>query len=140
MTNRAAIRLSAMLWARRADPVRAGYWLARARVGPRGTFGPLCPAAIIVMHTKTEPGAPNNRMERSPFFAAFFAGEPIDIWSLRPATHTAGSRIIRLERAIDEAEYRYRCAELAWATRYAPHEPIANPHKALDHLQTPILF
>lgn len=132
--------LATLMWVKIADPVRPGYWLARRRVGPRGSYGPLVPAAIILIQTDAEPERPDNFMERSPFYAGFFAGEPVSVWALQQATHATGEMIIRREREIDRAEYLYRLADLAWAKQHAPDEPAAQPHRAVNLMQARLPF
>jgi hypothetical protein len=83
---------------------------------------PDAAACIRVIQTRHEPGDPSNRMERSPFLAAFILDEPVDIdrvwlWQLR---------------RISEKEYRFRCAEHEWAKQFAPEDPIANPTRPVD--------
>lgn len=126
-------------WVRQANPIRPGYWLVRARTGPR-QYGPLVPAAIVRVQTKAEPGEASNAMDRSPFFAAFVAGEPVSIYSLQQETHTFGERIYRTEKVIDRAEYEFRCADLDYARRYAPDEPQAAPNKTIDLMQAALPF
>ena len=126
-------------WVRQANPIRPGYWLVRARTGPR-QWGALVPAAIMLVQTKAEPGEPENIMDRSPFVAAFVAGEPVSIYSLQQETHTFGERIYRTEKVIDRAEHDYRVADLRWAQEHAPDEPQAQPHKTLDLMQAPMPF
>jgi hypothetical protein len=124
-------------WTLAAMP-RLGFWLVRERlprkqgeVG-RAQWGPLLPAKIERIHTTYEPGEKLNTMERSPFFAAFVAGEPVSLYSLQQETHTAGDRIFRVERTIDRAEHDWRVADAAWAREFSPEEPEANPNKAVD--------
>ncbi len=126
-------------WWLLAAPPRPGFWLVSARIGPR-IWGPAVPAAVMRVHTEHEPGEPDNRMDRSPFWAAFVADEPTRIWSLQQATHTEGDRIYRTIREIDEAEYRFLVAETVWSRQYAPDEPAARPHDAVNLRQIPIPF
>lgn len=120
--------------------MRIGYWLVRHRVGPRGLYGPLCPAAIMWVHTTAEPGRPDNEMDRSPFLAAFIGGEVVSFATLFPTTDDLGERIVRIEQEIDEKEYQFRLADAAWAKKHAPHEPAANPRKRINLLQAPLPF
>lgn len=131
--------LQSLAWVRHANAVRPGYWLVRARTGPR-QWGPLVPAAIVVVRTEAEPDEPDNAMDRSPFFAAFVAGQPVSVWSLQQETHTFGERIYRTEQVIGRAEYEYRLADLRWAQEHAPDEPQAQPHKTLDLMQAKLPF
>jgi hypothetical protein len=116
-----------------------GYWLVRERLG-FNKWGPPLPAAIMRVHTTVEPGQPTNRMERSPFLAAFVGGEPVSIYSLQQETHTYGNRIYRREREISESDYRFRLADLEWSKQHAPHEPQARPREALNLLQATLPF
>jgi hypothetical protein len=124
--------LNALLWVSRADPPRTGFWLARVRVGP-GKYGPLVPAAIVIEHTTCEPGE-DNPMDRSPFYAAYLAGEPVSVWTLLQRTHTAPERFVRLEQEITAAEYRYRLADMMHAKEFRPDEPTGKPKDAVDWL------
>ena len=126
-------------WRLRANPVRPGYWLVRQRLGQR-KWGPLLPAAIMLMHTTAAPGEIDNAMDRSPFYAAFVGDEPVSIWSLQQETHTFGERIYQTERVVDEAEYRFRVADAAWAREHAPDEPQAQPRKPIDLMQAKLPF
>ena len=98
------------------DP-QPGFWLVRLAKG-----GPQAPAAIVRVHTTAEPGNPSNAMERSPFLAAFIAGEPVDldaVWLLRG-------------EPITEAEYRFRVADIEHAKAWRPDDPRGKPREAVD--------
>lgn len=104
-----------------------GFWRLRLVKG-----GPLVGACIKWVRTDAEPDEPGNDMTgtRSPFLAAFINDQPVDIdrvW------HSKGV-------PIDEAEYRFMCAEAAWATAYAPTEPAARPHERVNIRQLAIPF
>lgn len=102
-----------------------GYWLIRLARG-----APLVPACIRLIHTTSEPGNPDNAMERSPFLAAFVSDEPVDmdrVWLTRG-------------EPIPKIEYLYKCADAAWAKEHAQDEPAANPRKPVDLLQSPLPF
>ncbi len=102
-----------------------GYWLMRLVSG-----GPRVPTAIVIVHTTREPGEESNRMDRSPFIAAFIAGEPVavdEVW-------------LRRGEQITEADYRFRVAEAAWCREFAPDEPIAQPRKRIDLMQARLPF
>lgn len=71
-----------------------GYWLVRLVRG-----GPPVPAAIMRVQTTSDPET-GEAMERSPFLAAFIAGEPAD---LDAVWHRRGT-------PIDRAEYERRLA------------------------------
>ena len=61
-----------MIAQRRMDRPEPGFWLVRLAKG-----APQVPACIRVVQTLAEPGDPLNLMDRSPFIAAFIAGEPV---------------------------------------------------------------
>lgn len=110
---------------RRMDKPECGYWLVRQIKG-----GPRTPASIQVVHTLYEPGEAGNRMERSPFLAAFIAGEPValdEVW-------------LRRGDPITKEDYEFRVADLRWSREHAPDEPQANPRKAVDLLQATLPF
>jgi hypothetical protein len=138
MTNPTA-RLNSLLWVALADPPRCGYWLARVRVGP-GKYGPLCPAAIVIEHTTVDPSDEQNLMDRSPFYAAYLAGQVVSVWTLLQRAHTEPERFVRLEQEIDEAEYRYRLAEMHWANEHRPDEPAGRPKRAVDWMNAAPTF
>ena len=117
--------ISRLLGWRAVKPPGTGYWLMRAV-----KKGPEVPAAIQWERTEHEPGAPDNRMERSPILTARIAGDVVAwdrVWNWT-------------KREIDRAEYEYRMADMDYAKRYAPHEPAANPRKKLDLMQAPLPF
>jgi hypothetical protein len=92
--------------------------------------GPRVPAAIYVVHTTAEPGEESNRMDRSPFIAAFVAGEPVamdDVWLHRG-------------EPITEADYNFRVADMRWAQQHAPDEPQAQPRAKIDLMQAKLPF
>ena len=110
---------------RRMDAPQPGFWLMRLTKG-----GPRVPASIQIVHTVFEPGRAGNRMERSPFLAAFIAGEPVaieDVWLRRGETVT-------------KAEHDFRVADLCWARANAPDEPQASPRKRIDLMQAKLPF
>ena len=121
-------------WMADVELPRPGYWLARVRLGP-GHYGPLTPAAIERIETTHEPGCPDNPMERSPFLAAFLAGEPVSLWTLYQTNHTAPERFVRLETEISRSEYEYRLADLKHAKAWRPKDPTGQPKKPVDWLQ-----
>lgn len=105
------------------ERIEPGFWKMRLVRG-----GPEIPACIRWIHTTHEPGEPNNAMERSPFLAAFIAGEPVEllrVWDWR-------------SDPITEADHNFRVAEAEWARAgahtYARSEPLANPRKPVDWL------
>jgi hypothetical protein len=101
---------------RRPQP-EPGFWMIRK--APRAA--PV-PAAIIRYHTTSEPGEPENRMDRSPFLVAYIAGRPvplIEVWHWR-------------EREIEEWEYRHAVDDLEWLRRYRPGDPKVQSKKPVD--------
>lgn len=94
-----------------------GFWLVRPARG-----APLVPAAIMRVLTTHEPGDPSNAMERSPFLAAFIAGEPVDLDAVW----------LRRGEPIGESEYRFRIADLAHAKAWRSGDPLAEPRRAVD--------
>src|SRR5579863_595485 len=96
--------------------------------------GPLVPVAIMRIETASEPGEPENDMRgtRSPFLAAFIAGEIVGIDDVR--------RLLMAAKPIIESEYAFRVADLKYAQRYAPDEAQAQPHKPVDWLQAALPF
>ena len=120
MTDALAEILSAPRYSRESrkmlDP-QPGFWLVRLAKG-----APQVPAAIVRVHTTAEPGNPANLMERSPFLAAFVAGEPVDldaVWQRRG-------------EPITEAEYNFRIADLEHAKAWRPDDPRGKPREAVD--------
>jgi hypothetical protein len=110
---------------RRIDKPEPGYWLVKAV-----KRGPLIPAAILWLDTRSEPGNPDNLMERSPHLCGFLAGEPVSPWSIWE----------RRGIPIDEARYRFEVADGAWAKEHAPQEPKANPRQPIDLTALPPLY
>ncbi len=124
----AELKRMAERWAatQRTDP-HPGYWLVRLAKG-----GPAVAACIRVVQTTAEPDNPENDMAgaRSPHLAAFVLDEPaaLDrVWNWRGAP-------------ITEGEYKFQCAIAAWARKYSPDEPIANPRKRVELKNIPIPF
>lgn len=110
---------------RHASQPEPGYWLVRLVKG-----GPRVPAAIRIVHTTREPGEESNRMDRSPFIAAFIAGDPVsidDVW------HRRGE-------PITEADYNFRVADVRWAQQHASDEPQTQPRKKIDLMQAKLPF
>lgn len=110
---------------RRIDRPEVGFWLVRLVRG-----GPEVGACILRLQTVHEPGRPDNRMERSPFLAAFINGVPVDMEAVW----------LRRGRPITEAEHRYRVALTDWTIQNAPYEPAARPTEAIDHMKAPLPF
>lgn len=104
------------------DEPKCGYYrrrLVRA--------GPWVPAAIWMHAELDETG----ELASDETLCCEVAGTPrdaLDEWS-----YLCG-------QPISESEYRLMHKQRQWARAYAPHEPIANERKAVDHLKTPILF
>lgn len=99
------------------DRPAPGFWLMR-----QVKRGPLVPAAIMLVQTAAEPGEPGNLMERSPFLAAFIAGEPVDIAEIWEHRGT--------EISADEYEFQLRVVK--WAQEHSPDDPLANPKRPVD--------
>lgn len=104
-----------------------GRWLVRL-----GKNTPRVPAAIMWVETTAEPGEPQNDMHgtRSPFLAAFIAGEPVgldEVW-------------LRRGEPISELEYRFQIADGIHAKAFRPGDPKAEPRKQIDLMQVPLPF
>lgn len=95
--------------------------------------GPLCPAATMWVTTRAEPGQPDNRMERSPFIAAFVSGEPTDPRRLF-ASGKAGST------HIDAKTYAALLAEIAANVRAGRYDPRTAPFSPVDVARLPLPF
>lgn len=79
-------------------------------------------ACIQYERTAAEPSNPDNLMDRSAILTARINGEivPLDrVWLSRG-------------RQIDEAEYNWLLADRAWAKKYRPNSPEANPGRKID--------
>lgn len=110
---------------RRMDAPQPGFWLMRQVKG-----GPRVPASIQMVHTTFEPGDVGNRMDRSPFLAAFIAGEPValdEVWLRRGEPTT-------------KADHDFRVADLRWAREHSPDEPQAQPRKSIDLMTARLPF
>jgi len=127
---------------------RECYWLVRVRLGrkPNKTvqWGPLTPAAIIRLQTRHEPGEASNAMDRSPYYAAFLAGEPIDLielWALQMSTEVTTRRIIQIDRVLTRREYERLLGEIAGARRADRYLPMAVPFQPVraDQVEIPFL-
>ena len=93
--------------------------------------GPLVPARIY--WTDSEPGEPENTLDRGgkPFLAAEIAGRTVNperVW------HAVW------EAEIDEAEYKFRLAEIEWLRKYKPDDPLANPWEPVRIAAIPMPF
>ena len=70
-----------------------------------------------------EPGAPSNRLDRSPLclpYIAELAGEPCDPYEVS---------LMRELIPIAEAEYRYRVATCAWSRDWDNGDPALKPNR-----------
>jgi hypothetical protein len=115
----------ALLFNRRHSRPEPGFWLVRRSKG-----GAWVPAAIILFHTTSEPGQPDNVMERSPFLAAFIEGKPAaldEVW-------------LRRGREIEEWEYRHAVDDQDWLRRHRPGDARANSYRPVDWRQGVIDF
>lgn len=102
-----------------------GFWLIRCV--PKG---PWAPAAIMRLNTSSEPGQPDNLMDRSSFLAAFISGQPValaDVW-------------LRRGRIITRAEYNRAVAEIGEAVRANVYDPRCQPWKPVDISALPLPF
>ena len=120
------LRALAARWRPQTDP-HPGFWLVRLV-----KRGPLVAACVRVVQTTAEPDNPENDMTgtRSPHLAAFVLDEPVALdrvwnWRLDPIT---------------EAEYKFQCANAAWARRFSSEEPIAQPRRPVDLRKVPLPF
>jgi hypothetical protein len=107
------------------DAPQSGFWLIRCV--PRG---PWCPAAIMRVQTRFEPGCPENLMDRSAFHCAFISGQPVsiqDVW-------------LRRGRVISRSLYNEALAEIAEAVRANVYDPRCRPFVAVDIAALPIPF
>ncbi len=97
--------------------IEPGYWLVRWTLR-----APEVPAMIALCDH--EPGDQTNKLDRAPYFIGAIAGEdcdPVDIYRCKT------------RRPIDEAEYRFRLAERAWAQEWAPEDVAAlHPKRPAD--------
>lgn len=103
--------------ARRIDLPTPGYWAVRLTRG-----GVEVGAAILRLQTVVEPGEADNRMERSSHWIAYLNGKIVSVETVW----------MKRGRKITEAEYNYLVADRAWAARYAPSSPEANPDKPVS--------
>lgn len=105
-------------------------------------WGPLCPARIVWLETRHEPGQPDNDMTgtRSPHLAAFVSGVDVSPYDLRPDTWHQQHRIFRIERAITRAEYDRALVEIAAAVRANVYEPRCRPFEAVRIDDLPLPF
>jgi hypothetical protein len=107
------------------DKPECGWWRVRLTKG-----GPFAAASIQYEQTLHEPGEPSNLMERSAIMTARINGEVVllaDVWERR-------------KEPITKASHDYMVADTAWAKKFSPDEPQANPRKKVDWLQAPLPF
>lgn len=107
-----------------ADQPVPGYYRTRLRsggmfVGVRIWFGP--PHDPVT----------GEEMDRSHRWQAEANGRYIDFDRVWPGCASS---------PIDEAEYRHLASLQNWAVEHAPDSAVANPSKALNPLQTPLVF
>ena len=108
--------------ARRMREIEPGArWIKRRRKGP-----PVL-GEIRWVHTTEEPGCPENKMDRSPFLAAFIDGKPValdEVW---------------LARALEEPSQAllpfYR-ADREWLVNHDRANPLARAGDPVDHNRT----
>lgn len=99
------------------DAPQEGYWLITL-----AKKGAPVPACILRFHTTMEPGAPLNRMDRSPHVAAFICGDRCEIDEVW----------LRRRTPITKEEYDFRVRDAAWLRVNAPDDPKASPQKRVD--------
>jgi hypothetical protein len=106
------------------DTPVAGFYRGKVRGG-----GALCGFRIWY-------GAPldpltGEELDRSLRWQAQCNGEYIDIERVWPQCG---------RMPITEIEYNHHCAKQDWAREHIPQDALANPHRRVDHLATPLLF
>lgn len=110
---------------RRVDAPECGFWMIRLIKG-----GPEVPARIYRHATDSEPGNPENVMERPSFLVAEISGKPADVDSVW----------LRKGREITEREYNAALLDQRFARFFTPSAPVANPTQRIDLLKTAIPF
>lgn len=113
--------------ARTLDHPREGYWLVRA-----GKGFPLCPARIVWLETRHEPGCVENDMSgtRSRHLAAFVSGQPV---AMEQVWHRRGEPLSR-------AAYDAMMAQIADARRADKYLPMAAPFTKVAVAQMKVPF
>jgi hypothetical protein len=94
-----------------------GYWLMRFV-----RLGPWVPCAIMRLRTQHEPGNEDNKMERSPFLAAYISGEVV---ALEDIAHRRGRRIA-------PEEYWQAVGEIQRARARNEYDPRLHPRKPVN--------
>ena len=84
-------------------PLVCGYWMVRAHAK-----APERPAMIQLCDH--EPGNPDNKLDRPPYFVAMLGGIDCDPYEIVGMPYG---------REITEAEFRYQTADTQWRTQYA---------------------
>jgi hypothetical protein len=108
----------------RIDQPEPGYFFTRFVRG-----GPKVPARIWwSIATDPETG---ESLDRSPMLLAEIGGQPTDPFSLWPRV---------CGQAIPKAEFDFLTAQADWCSRYAPHEPAANPNQPINLAELPPIF
>ena len=105
--------------AREMERPSCGYFLLRLAKGAVEVA-----ASIQYERTEHEPDCVENVMDRPSVLTGRINGEVCDwreIWHSRT-------------KEITKAEHDFRVADSAWAKQHAPHEPTADPRKAIDLL------
>ena len=101
---------------------QTGFWMVKLVKG-----GTEVPACIRLLTTTTEPGNPENVMERSPALAAFIGGKAVpmdEVW-------------LRRGRSITAAEYERALNDLRWGLET---ERSTDPLRPINHLTARLPF
>lgn len=108
----------------RVDVPTAGFYVVRlVKNGPR--------VPVFIWHGAPMDPETGELLDRSPRWQALRGGKQIDIDEVWPSA---------LKEPITEDEYDHLMAVKAWAERYAPHSPEANPTKPIDLHRLPSIF
>lgn len=105
------------------EPI-AGYYRMRLRSGAA-----FC--GIRIWHGAPLDPVTGEEMDRGHRWQAQANGAPIDLERVWPKCAAD---------PVDAAEYRHLCSVQDWARDNAPASPLANPHRKVDPLTSPILF
>lgn len=109
----------------RVDQPEEGFY--RTRLVKNGVWVPV----KITYGPPRDPDT-GETLDRSWRWTALRAGEEVDVFDVWPGCSGA---------PITEEEYEFQLADAAWARKYAPIDPKANPRKAVDlNAMAPIKF
>lgn len=104
--------------------IGCGWFMGRIVKG-----GPEVPA--MIQRIDHEPGDSSNKLDTGSILVAAIGGkdaDPLDVM------------IMWGRRDIDEAEYRYRVADLQWTQQWSPEEAHAQPRRRVDWRKIPPVF